>query len=406
MKYWLWLSSADISACSKGVMLAHYGDAELAYFAPAGDYAAIPGMSRKDALVLEKRDMSGIERIFERCQMKNIDIISYQDAAYPKRLKAIACPPPVLYVRGRLPNVDEEPIIAVVGTRKASYYGVKMANRITSEIVHSGGMIASGLTRGIDFAAAEAALLADGRVIGVLGTAHNDDHCPLSPDVAVRGAVISEYAPGTPSQRSFFRERNRITAGLAVGVVAVEAPERSGTRLFVEEAASQGKEIFAVPGNADAPLSVGTISMLKDGAKLVTCGWDVMSEFEYLFPAKIKQPVPEELEYTKEEARFAHSVEESNEASNTPAPQETSKKVIDNENPRGYIDLKEQLSSLTEDQLRIVTAIDSSASHIDDIIEATGLSTATVLAQLTILEIKGFVRREAGRRISLNIAKK
>ena len=185
MKYWLWLSSAGVSARSKGAVLNHYGDAELAFFAPVGDYLSVPGISRKDAEILEKRDLSGIDRIFERCQMKNIDIVSFQDASYPKRLKAIACPPPVLYVRGRLPNVDEEPVIAVVGTRRASYYGVKMANRITGDMVRSGALIASGLTKGIDYAAAEAALLADGRVIGVLGTAHNDDHCPLSPDVAV-----------------------------------------------------------------------------------------------------------------------------------------------------------------------------------------------------------------------------
>lgn len=406
MKYWLWLSSAGVSARSKGAVLNHYGDAELAFFAPVGDYLSVPGISRKDAEILEKRDLSGIDRIFERCQMKNIDIVSFQDASYPKRLKAIACPPPVLYVRGRLPNVDEEPVIAVVGTRRASYYGVKMANRITGDMVRSGALIASGLTKGIDYAAAEAALLADGRVIGVLGTAHNDDHYPLSPDVAVRGAVISEYAPGTPSQRSFFRERNRITSGLSVGVVAIEAPERSGTRLFVEEAASQGKEVFAVPGNADAPLSAGTISMLKDGAKLVTCGWDVMSEFEYLFPGRIHQPLPCDYDYPEAEKHGTDTVEDRKTAEKPAVSQETSKKVIDNEKPRGYIDLKEQLSSLTEDQLRIVTAIDSTASHIDDIIEATGLSTATVLAQLTILEIKGFVRREAGRRISLNIAKK
>jgi len=405
MKYWLWLSSADISARSKAAVLSHYADAEAAYFAPLGDFASVPGMSRRDAAVLEKRSLDGVERIFEACHMRNIDIISFQDAAYPKRLRAISCPPPVLYVRGRLGNLDEMPVIAVVGTRKASYYGVKMANRITSEMTRCGAVIASGLTQGIDRAAAEAALMAGGRVIGVLDTSHDLDHSEFAVDVSYHGALISEYAPGTVSQRSHFRERNRITAGISVGVVAVEAPESSGTNLFVEEAVSQGKEIFAVPGNADEPRNVGTLSMLKDGAKLVTCGWDVMCEFEWLFPEQVHRAETEEQEIEAEEtqslpAEQAQSTEKPQKA------QEETKKVIDKENSRGYIDLKEQLSELTEDQLRIVTAIDGSAVHVDDIIEATGLGTATVLAQLTLLEIKGYVRREAGRRICLNIAKK
>lgn len=404
MKYWLWLSAADVSARSKGAVLAHYADAEAAYFAPVGDFSSVPGISRRDAAVLEKREMGHIDRIFELCEMRNIDIVSFQDAAYPMRLRNIACPPPVLYVRGRLTGIDTLPVIAVVGTRQASYYGVKMANRITRDMVRCGAAIASGLTQGIDYAAAEAALMADGRVIGVLGTSHDLDHNPLSADVAARGAVISEYAPGTVSQRGHFRERNRITAGISVGAVAVEAPERSGTRLFVEEAAAQGKEIFAVPGNADEPRSAGTLSMLKDGAKLITCGWDVLSEFEWLFPEHIRRRDEEDPAAEAEEN--GKSVEAAQSPEEPAKPQEETKKAIDKENSRGYIDLKEQLSELTEDQLKIVTAIDASAVHVDDIIETTGLGTATVLAQLTLLEIKGYVRRESGRRICLNIAKK
>ena len=233
--------------------------------------------------------------------------------------------------------------------------------------------------------------------MGVLGTAHQDDAGVLYAGVAERGAVISEYAPGSPAQRSFFRDRNRITAGLSVGAVAVEAPEKSGTRLFVAEAAAQGKEIFAVPGNADAKMSAGTIDMLKDGAKPVTCGWDVVSEFEYLFPRKLRKAPASRGEMRRIEAE---SVE------NAPVLQKETKKVIDKENGRRYIDLKDQLRDLSETQLKIITAVDNGGTHIDDIIETTGLGTATVLAQLTVLEIKGYIRREAGRRIALNTAKK
>lgn len=397
LSYWIWLSNAELSVRTKAALMEHYGDAETAFFAPAGEFAHIEGVSHADAAILERRDMSDTARIIEECQAQGLSVISYQDSAYPSRLRNIYAPPPVLYIKGRLPAVDDNAVIAVVGTRKATPYGLKMARTIAGEIVRCGGIVISGLTHGIDAAAAEGALSAGGICVGVLGTAHQDDAGVLYAGVAERGAVISEYAPGSPAQRSFFRDRNRITAGLSVGAVAVEAPEKSGTRLFVAEAAAQGKEIFAVPGNADAKMSAGTIDMLKDGAKPVTCGWDVVSEFEYLFPGKLRKAPASRGEMRRIEAE---SVE------NAPVLQKETKKVIDKENGRRYIDLKDQLRDLSETQLKIITAVDNGGTHIDDIIETTGLGTATVLAQLTVLEIKGYIRREAGRRIALNTAKK
>lgn len=397
LSYWIWLSNAELSVRTKAALMEHYGDAETAFFAPAGEFAHIEGVSRADAAILERRDMSDTARIIEECQAQGLSVISYQDSAYPSRLRNIYAPPPVLYIKGRLPAVDDNAVIAVVGTRKATPYGLKMARTIAGEIVRCGGIVISGLTHGIDAAAAEGALSAGGICVGVLGTAHQDDAGVLYAGVAERGAVISEYAPGSPAQRSFFRDRNRITAGLSVGAVAVEAPEKSGTRLFVAEAAAQGKEIFAVPGNADAKMSAGTIDMLKDGAKPVTCGWDVVSEFEYLFPGKLRKAPAARGETRRIEAEGVE---------NAPVLQKETKKVIDKENGRRYIDLKDQLRDLSETQLKIITAVDNGGTHIDDIIETTGLGTATVLAQLTVLEIKGYIRREAGRRIALNTAKK
>mgnify|MGYP004571658047 FL=1 len=397
LSYWIWLSNAELSVRTKAALMEHYGDAETAFFAPAGEFAHIEGVSRADAAILERRDMSDTARIIEECQAQGLSVISYQDSAYPSRLRNIYAPPPVLYIKGRLPAVDDNAVIAVVGTRKATPYGLKMARTIAGEIVRCGGIVISGLTYGIDAEAAEGALNAGGICVGVLGTAHQDDAGVLYAGVAERGAVISEYAPGSPAQRSFFRDRNRITAGLSVGAVAVEAPEKSGTRLFVAEAAAQGKEIFAVPGNADAKMSAGTIDMLKDGAKPVTCGWDVVSEFEYLFPGKLRKAPASRGEMRRIEAESV---------GNAPVLQKETKKVIDKENGRRYIDLKDQLRDLSETQLKIITAVDNGGTHIDDIIETTGLGTATVLAQLTVLEIKGYIRREAGRRIALNTAKK
>ena len=400
IRYWLWLSAqSGVSVQAKAALIEHYKDAETAFFAPAAEFEKIPGISRLDAQRLEKRELSAADKILEDCARMGIDIITMQDAAYPKLLRDIFAPPAVLYVRGQLPDFDAVPTVAVIGTRKASSYGLKMGRSIAFEIAKSGGAVISMLGEGVDRKAAEGCNIADGCCIGVLGTGHGADSS-LYRDIAVKGALVSEYPPGTPSQKHFFRDRNRIASGLSRGVVVVEAPEKSGALLFASTALEQGREIFAVPGNADSPNSVGSNELIKQGAKPVTCGWDVMSEFEYLFPGRIKKPdgkvkLPEPVEFP-----------ERKEASPLPERQEATIKSVDKEKRAGYIDLREQLSGLNEDQLRIISAIEGNDTHIDDIIEKTGMSTAKVLAQLTVLEIKGFVRRSAGRRISLNIKSK
>lgn len=400
IKYWLWLSSQTrLSPRVRAAIAEYYGDAEAAFNSPAGDFSRVPGVGRLEAQLLEQRDMSRVDPILAACHAQGIDIVTLQDAAYPARLRNIFAPPVVLYVKGSLKGLDEEAAVAVIGTRKASPYGLKMGRNLAWEIARSGGTVVSLLTEGIDEAAARGALLAGGRCIGVLGCAHREREGSLAMDVIRSGALVSEYPPGTPTQRSFFRDRNRIAAGLSVAVTVVEAPEGSGALLFAAEALEQGREIFAVPGNADAPNSTGTIELIKQGAKPVTCGWDVLSEFEALYPEKLKrkgsvkapeQQLPEKEETGRVKAQLS--------------PER--KKEIDKEKGKGYIDLREQLSGLNAEQLEIVKAIAEGQQHIDDIIEATGYTAAKVLSQLTILEIKGYVSRSAGKRISLNLMKK
>ena len=396
IKYWVWLSAqTGVSPAAKAALLRHYGDAETAFFAPSGEFGRIRGISAGDAAVLESRDMSRVGDILAECRRLDIRPVTMQDADYPRRLRNIFAPPAVIYVKGKLPELDDEAAIAVIGTRKASPYGLKMGSRLAFEIVRCGGIVVSGLTTGVDAAAARGALLADGVCIGVLGTSHNLEKGSLARDVSVKGALISEYPPGTQPMKSHFRDRNRISAGLSVGVAVVEAPEKSGALLFAAEANEQGKEIFAVPGNADAPNSAGTISLMQEGAKPVRTGWDILCEFADLFPGKLRQAEAAEMPENGK-----------NDAENGEKEPEEAKKGIDKEKSRGYIDLKEQLAQLSEEQLKIISAIDKGASHIDDVIENTGLSTPKVLAQLTVLEIKGFIKREPGKRISLNTAKK
>lgn len=400
IKYWLWLSSQTrLSPRARAALAAYYGGAEEAFHAPAGDFCRVPGVNSLEAQLLEKRDMSRVEPILAACQMQRIDIITMQDADYPARLKNIFAPPVVLYVKGSLKGLDEEAAVAVIGTRKASPYGLKMGRNLAWEIAKAGGTVISLITEGIDEAAAKGALLGGGRCIAVLGTGHRERERALCRDIARSGALVSEYAPGTPSLKSFFRDRNRIASGLSVGVTVVEAPENSGALLFAAEALEQGREIFAVPGNADAPNSAGTIELIKQGAKPVTCGWDVLEEFAPLYPEKLRGKNPEKTP----EQRPAEQEKSSDRESKMPREP---KKEIDKEKGKGYIDLREQLSGLSAEQLEIVKAVSGGSQHIDDIIEATGYTAAKVLSQLTLLEIKGYIRRDAGKRISLNLIRK
>ena len=399
IKYWLWLSGQrGVSSRAKAAVIRHYEDAELAFFAPSGEFEKLPGVSKTEAALLEKRELDNAGRIYKDCERLGLDIITMQDARYPSRLKNILTPPVLLYVKVSLPDTDSQPVIAVIGTRKASPYGLKMGRILSYETAKCGGAVISMLSAGIDREAARGCLLAGGQCIGILGTGHGEDNA-LYRDIASKGALISEYPPGTVPHKYFFRERNRIAAGLCHGVVVVEAPEKSGALLFAAEALEQGREVFAVPGNADSPSSAGAIALIKQGAKPATCGWDVLEEFEYLFYGKLKKPegpipIPPISGPEEQKPRSA------------PEARETTIKDIDKQKPSGYIDLREQLSALNEEQLKIIGAVEGENTHIDDIIERTGLSTAKVLAQLTILEIKGFVRRSAGRCISLNIRSK
>ena len=410
IRYWVWLSSVSAANPRARFALAeHYGDAEKAFHAPSGELKTIQGLSEHEAELFERRDLSEADRILEACRREDITILTLADAAYPRRLRNIYDPPVVLYIKGRLPDVDAIPSVAVIGTRSATPYGLKMGRDIAFEIAKCGGIVVSGLTEGIDRAAARGCLLAGGICIGVLGTPHGRGG-ELRDDVSALGVLVSEYPPGAKPQNRFFRERNRVASGLSHAVCVVEAPAKSGALLFAAEALEQGREIFAVPGNADAENAAGIMALLKQGARPAACGWDVLEDFAAVYPDRLRRPNGEKCQAPDPEpvpawVRSAKKAPAPKPESDL-APDASTKKEIDKQTDAGYIDLHDQLKALSEDQLQIVTAISRGETHIDDIIEATGMGAAKVLSQLTILEIKGYIRRVAGRRVSLNITQK
>ncbi len=391
--YWIWLSLLNLSPRAVTAVLQHCGDAERAYAEESDAFHGLRGITAREAEALENRDLTAAEFSLRRCREQKLRILPLTDPAYPERLKQIAEPPAALYIQGEFPELDKAPVLAVIGTRRASAYGLRMSRELAFQIASGGATVLSLLTPGADEAAAAGMIQAGTPCIGVLGTAHEACRWPLMRQVVGNGAVVSEYPPGKEQFRHFFRERNRLAAGLSDGVVVVEAPEKSGTRLFVTEAAEQGKDVFAVPGNADAETAAGTLNLLKEGAKLVTCGTDVLEEYVLRFPELTNNLNRENSSDHKKTVPVSGEPDGTYNSGNVSAVSAASAPE----------DLRNQLQNLSADQLALIAAISPPATHVDDIVERSGLPVAKVLAQLTVLEIKGFVKREPGRNFSLNL---
>lgn len=210
-----------------------------------------------------------------------VEVLTPRDPGYPRALLSISDPPQTLYVRGRLAEADRI-AVAVVGSRRATPYGVAVAEWLGRELVRSRVTVISGLARGIDAAAHRGALRGSGRTIAVLGSGvdvvYPPEHARLVEHIAEAGAVLSEYPPGTPPLKHQFPKRNRLISGLALGVVVVEGREDSGALITADCALEQGREVFAIPGPVFAQTSVLPHRLLQQGAKLVATVEDILEE--------------------------------------------------------------------------------------------------------------------------------
>ena len=214
------------------------------------------------------------------------------DPRYPALLGAIPAPPR-LFVRGAL-EADDALALAIVGSRRPSPYGLAVAEQLASELAARGVTIVSGLARGIDTAAHRGALAAGGRTLAVLGcgldVVYPPENAVLARTIEARGALVSQFAPGVPALAGHFPARNRTLAGLALGVVVVEAAERSGALITAGFAGDLGRETFAVPGRITSPTSAGANRLIQDGAKLVTCWQDIVSELPEPWRRAVRGP--------------------------------------------------------------------------------------------------------------------
>ena len=403
LAHWIWLATrSGIGVRSALALLRAFPDIESLYGARAEDYVQAEGVDSKCLDALCDKSLSEANRILGSCLEKGIHVLTYQDAAYPTRLKHIPDPPLTLYYQGNLPDFDAEPAVAVVGTRRASAYGCMTARRMGYQIARCGGFVVSGAAGGVDTLAMKGALLAERPVVGVLGNGldviYPRSNRDLYRDVACRGCLISEFPPGTPPLGRNFPRRNRIISGLCCGVVVVEAPEKSGALITAQLALDQGRDVFAVPGNVDAACSAGSNGLLREGAIVAQSGWDVMEEYQSLFPEKVGpwsgktllSSYPRELAELREPPY--HFAQE------TPI---NSEKNVDNEDGKPYSELQELMSTLSDDERAVTSCLTDALRHVDDVIAGSGLPAARVLASLTLLEVKGLVVRHPGKFYSL-----
>lgn len=285
-KYWIWLSMACTPASATfRKLLSRYSSAEEIYEANREELKSVIGSRSKDIVALSDKELSAAERTLAYVEKCDIGIVTYADAGYPVCLKDIERPPVVLYYRGVLPDFNSGFFSAVVGTRRLTDYGRRMAFSVGADLASAGATVVSGMAIGIDGVAMAGALSLGGRVVAVLGSGIDVCYPPVHKTLAQAivksgGCIMTEYPPKTRPERHNFPKRNRLISGLCAVTVVIEGNERSGALITARYAKEQGRPVYALPGNVDNRESRVTNLLIRDGAKLFMSADDIVRDFE------------------------------------------------------------------------------------------------------------------------------
>lgn len=295
------------------------------------------------------------EKLYEYSLKNNIKITSYIDDNYPRNLKELSSPPPVLFYKGTLTPTDEC-AVAIVGSRYASDYGKNICKQITTALSELNITVVSGMAKGIDSTAHESSLAHNNRTIAVLGNGvdiiYPYENKNLYSQIINNGCILSEFYPTVKPIARHFPIRNRIISGLSLATIVIEAQEKSGSLITASFAAEQGREVFAVPGNINTRHSTGTNKLIKDGARIFTSVTDVIEELNLCIHHKLSDMTP----------------------------------IID-----------DTPSNLTPNQEKIYNILSDTPIHIDIIVQKTNLSATEIATELTMLELMGVISETSGK---------
>ena len=388
LKYWLWLATRKGLGAHNAYLIArHFPSVEAAFYAGREAYEQVHGLTAIEPLL--DKDLTQPQSILRQCYEEKISILTMQDASYPKRLLTLEDAPVVLYCKGTLPDLNG-PVIGVVGTRKATVYGMTQARNFSYGLSSCGCIVVSGGAAGIDTEAIRGALLGGSPAVAVLGCGVDVDYPKyngsLFRQLEQNGCLLSEYPPKTPPYASNFPQRNRIISGLSVGVLVTEAPAKSGALITADHALEQGRDVFVLPANVGVDAYGGNLKLLREGAIPVTECWDILQEYVSQYPHVLKkreETVPE--------------IEPQIELQNEPVE----KKVIDKPKGKVYIDLMDKMDNFSSEEQSLLRLLHSGPQHIDMLVEQTNMTAGSALASLTLLEVKGIVTRPSARMYEL-----
>jgi DNA processing protein len=347
LKYWVAFSGIPgVGRVRIAQLKDHFGSLQDAWNAPEGKLKQAGLDSRSADALVTLRPRISVDDEMERLERHGVDALICEGPAYPSRLKEIYDYPPVLYVRGKLP-ADDEPCLAIVGTRRPTVYGRQVTEEIVADLARSSITIISGLARGIDSVAHRTALDAGGKTVAVFGSGldivYPGENAKLAQAIVEHGALVSEYPLGVKPKAENFPLRNRIMSGLSLGVLVVEAGERSGALITAQQAMEQNREVFAVPGSILSPASQGTNRLIQEGAKLVRNHTDILEELN--------------LTIVVQQAEI------------------------------------KEFSPANEVESAILKQLGPEPNHIDEICRRSGLTMSEVSSTLAMLELKGIARQ-------------
>lgn len=380
LEHWAWLGiAAQPGNRIVDDILRVFPDPEEFFLSGDLGIEKVGTINSKDALRIRATSLDVAKRAVETAENYGAKVLTKESEFYPQNLLSIESAPPVLYVLGDETCLNQEPAVAVVGTRRISEYGNKMAKIIAGGLGSAGALVVSGMALGIDSAAHKACLSSGGKTVAVQGCGicktFPPENVELKELIAANGAVISEFVPDEEARSSFFPIRNRIVSGMSLGVCVVEAAARSGTSITANLAFDQGRKVFAVPADVNRSTSQGTFRLLRSGAIPVADAKDILMEFGEEYTSH--------LSFEKIQKR---KIEKNPEAKNE-RPEKTSKPVK-----------KAPPSGLSKNAAAIYSVLDRTPKSADEISELTNLASSAVAVGLTELELLGLIIPASGRR--------